>query len=128
MYYNPNTSKSLSFEDLKAFLNVSFPEGREQIQEWLLVHDNPPAEEGKIPVKSAIEMQDGIPIQTYILEEASREEPKEEIDKNILRFNQISSKLGLVENAIIELAAMFANLQVYCTTGIEEMKKASKDS
>ena len=141
MYYNPNTSQSLSYEELKVLLNISFPDGREQIQEWLLVRDNPPAEEGKIPVKSVIEMQGGIPVQTYILEDASSEEPKEEVEESALvelaskldqvsvqsddlasRLDQISSQFSLVEGAIMDLAAMVSNLHVFCSNAVNEMK------
>lgn len=130
MYYNQNTNQMLSYQELKNFLNISFPEGREQINEWLLVRDSPPqAEEGKIPVKSSIEMQDGIPVQTYIFEDA----PAEDLDPSPTsqdsmqdKLKEITDQFALVDGAIMDLAAMISNLQVYCTNAVEEMKKASK--
>jgi hypothetical protein len=129
MYYNPKTKQAILDQELKALLNVSFPEGREQIQDWLLVRDNPPLMEGKISIKSSIEMQDGIPVQTYVFEDASAEdlEPSSTSqDATQDRLKEITDQFALVDGAIMDLAAMISNLQVYCTNAVEEMKKASK--
>lgn len=152
MYYNPNTNQSISSQELKNLLNISFPEGREQIQEWLLVHDELSEQEGKIAIKDSIVLKDGKAIQTYQYEDVPISENSETSIQNIVQHeieryrneqkhyrdemeseevqssNAEASSPSIVDGAIMELAAMIANLQVYCTTAIEEMKKTSKDS
>lgn len=137
MYYNPSTKETLSEQDLKNLLNVSFPEGREQVGEWLFVHDNrPEPKEGKVAVKSTIKIKDGKAVQTYrqksipeSVPQASVEERIKEVEDAISALKQgvpedsnIIQKVSVIEGAIVDLAAMIANLQTYCINSINELK------
>lgn len=137
MYYNPSTKETLSEQDLKNLLNVSFPEGREQVEEWLFVHDNrPEPKEGKVAVKSTIKVKDGKAVQTYrqksipeSVPQASVEERIKEVEDAVSALKQsapedsnIIQKVSVIEGAIVDLAAMIANLQTYCINSINEIK------
>ena len=137
MYYNPSTKETLSEQDLKNLLNVSFPEGREQVGEWLFVHDNrPEPKEGKVAVKSTIKVKDGKAVQTYrqksipeSVPQASVEERIKEVEDAVSAIKQTASedsniiqKISVIEGAIVDLAAMIANLQTYCINSINEIK------
>ena len=137
MYYNPSTKETLSEQDLKNLLNVSFPEGREQVGEWLFVHDSrPEPKEGKIAVKSTVKVKDGKAVQTYrqksipeAVSQTSVEERIKEVEDAVSAIKQSASedsdiikKVSVIEGAIVDLAAMIANLQTYCINSINEIK------
>ncbi len=137
MYYNPSTKETLSEQDLKNLLNVSFPEGREQVGEWLFVHDShPEPKEGKVAVKSTIKIKDGKAVQTYrqksipeSVSQASVEERIKEVEDAVSALKQsapedsnIIQKVSVIEGAIVDLAAMIASLQTYCINSINELK------
>ena len=137
MYYNPSTKETLSEQDLKNLLNVSFPEGREQVGEWLFVHDSrPEPKEGKVAVKSTIKIKDGKAVQTYrqqvlkeSVQEPSIEERIKEVEDAVSALKQsapedsdLAQKVSIIEGAIVDLAAMIANLQTYCISSINELK------
>lgn len=130
MYYNPDIKQTLSDQDLKNLLNVSFPEGREQVQEWLLVHDNvPDPEEGKISVKTGIKMQDGISMQTYIREDVSIDEEGFEDNSSeelFSRLEQITERFAIIDGAIKDLAEMISNLHAFCSNAVQRMEEKLK--
>ena len=137
MYYNPSTKEILSEQDLKNLLNVSFPEGREQVGEWLFVHDErPEPKEGKVAVKSTVKIKDGKAVQTYrqkslpeAVQQASVEERIKEVEDAVSALRQeapessdLAQKVSIAEGAIADLAAMMASLQTYCISSINELK------
>ena len=137
MYYNPSTKETLSEQDLKNLLNVSFPEGREQIGDWLLVHDDRPTpDKGYAAVKSEIRIVNGKAVQTYRAEKLDEPVQQESFENRIKEIEDavdelkteaagdaaLAQKISIVEGAIIDLAAMMANLQTYCINAVNELR------
>ena len=76
MYYNPETQEKISRRELCVLLNSSIPEGAEETDGWYLLHDGdvPHADESQMVVEGPVELTNGIYIQTWTLQDKSKEQ------------------------------------------------------
>lgn len=100
MYYNPQSTELMEDDELKRFLNVSFPNGEETVMDWHLLHyDAPKVDSNQIVIPDKIEMINGRYVQTYRIEEsAETAEPAMDVS--------IEKRISAIEAGLAELAAL----------------------
>ena len=100
IYYNPKTEKKMSYNGLKNKLNVSFPKGEEQVEDWYLLHNDtfPKVEGTQRIVQDTIVLKDGKYYQTFKVGEKP-------LTKTIIDNN---SRIAALEEGVAELAKLIA--------------------
>ena len=132
MYYNPETREKLDRRQLKALLNMSFPEGEEQVEGWYLLRNGeaPETVYGEHVVPGDIELIDGHYVQTYEVAGVPLPRPQAledrltdienaltaihdtQTDLEHLSENgvSVSERLSELEDAIVELAELITEV------------------
>lgn len=108
---------------LQNHINASFPDGTEEILGWHLVDEEakrPVLGDGQKAVKSEIILEDGKYFQTYAVEE---NEAIQNVQSNAM---QDSSRIAILERAVVELAQMMSNFEDYRAYREEMERSASR--
>lgn len=109
MYYNPETKEILDSQKLRNLLNVSFPEGIEQVQNWYLIDQNserPQIGPDQTLIKDQILEIGGRYVQTYTIKTLPSS-PLPDIDSTM------EERINFLEDAMADLAQMVSNLEDY---------------
>lgn len=109
MYYNPETKKTASKEEIMVLFNASFPDSTEEVNGWHLVDEMalyPSLEEDQIAVAEGIELQDGKYVRTYSVKDAPAPAAAP-VDESL------EAKYARLEQAFLDLAQMVSNLEDY---------------
>ena len=109
MYYNPETKKTASREDLMVQFNASIPESAEEVNGWHLIDEQilyPSLEASQIAVPEGIELHEGKYARTYSVKDVPA--PSAPIADDTLE-----AKYARLEQAFLDLAQMVSNLEDY---------------
>lgn len=109
MYYNPETKKTASKEEIMVLFNASFPDTTEEINGWHLVDESvlyPALEVDQIAVAEGIELHDGRYVRTYSVKDAPAPAVTP-VDESL------EAKYARLEQAFLDLAQMVSNLEDY---------------
>lgn len=110
MYYNPETKKTASKEELMVLFNASIPDTAEEVNGWLLVDEQafyPVLQENQIAVPEGIEVRDGKCIRTYSIKDGIPSNPSSYSDESL------EARYSRLEQAFLDLAQMVSNLEDY---------------
>ena len=110
MYYNPETKKTASKEEIMVLFNSSFPDNTEEVYGWHLIDEQalyPTLEENQIAVPEGIELHDGIYARTYSVKEVQKPSGASSTDESL------EAKYARLEQAFLDLAQMVSNLEDY---------------
>lgn len=121
MYYNPETKKTASKEEIMVLFNASFPDTTEEINGWHLVDESvlyPALEVDQIAVAEGIELHDGRYVRTYSVKDAPAPASAPTDDS-------LETKYARLEQAFLDLAQMVSNLEDYRML-YEKEKEASE--
>ena len=111
MYYNPETKKTASREDLMVQFNASIPESAEEVNGWHLVDEQilyPSLEASQIAVPEGIELHEGKYARAYSVEDIP-------VSSTLDADNSLEAKYARLEQAFLDLAQVVSNLEDYRT-------------
>lgn len=123
MYYNPETQKTASKEDIMVLLNASFPDSTAEIGGWHLVDESllyPSLEQNQFAVPESIELHDGIYARTYSIQECANPVPSHSGDGE----ESLQEKYERLEQAFLDLAQIVSNLEDYRMLAEKEREEA----
>ena len=104
MYYNPQSKEIMEADELKCFLNASFPENEEVVLDWNLIHDDfPEISSSQSAIPDKIEEIDGKYFQTYKIVEIG---PVHD-DSNLQAT--LEERISAIESGIVEIAQILSN-------------------
>ena len=109
MYYNPETQKTASKEEIMVLFNASFPDTTEEVNGWHLIDESilyPALEANQIAIQEGIELHDGRYARTYSVKDAPAPAPAPVDDS-------LEAKYARLEQAFLELSQMVSNLEEY---------------
>ena len=111
MYYNPETKKTASKEEIMVLFNASFPDTTEEVNGWHLIDESvlyPALEASQIAVPEDIELHDGRYARTYSVKDVpASPAPSVPLDESL------EAKYARLEQAFLELSQMVSNLEEY---------------
>ena len=122
MYYNPETKKTASREDLMVQFNASIPESAEEVNGWHLIDESilyPSLENGQTAIAEGIELHNGKYARTYSVKDASASSVQPIADESL------EAKYARLEQAFLDLAQMVSNLEDYRMLAEREKEEAS---
>ena len=111
MYYNPETKKTASKEEIMVLFNASFPDTTEEINGWHLVDESilyPALEANQIAVQEGIELHEGRYARTYSVKDAPAP-----ASSSVPMDDSLEAKYARLEQAFLELSQMVSNLEDY---------------
>lgn len=111
MYYNPETKKTASREDLMVQFNASIPESAEEVNGWHLVDEQilyPSLEASQIAVPEGIELHEGKYARVYSVEDIP-------VSSTLDADNSLEAKYARLEQAFLDLAQVVSDLEDYRT-------------
>lgn len=120
MYYNPETKKTASREDLMVQFNASIPESADEVNGWHLIDEQvllPSLEANQVAVPEGIELRDGVYARAYSVKEV--QPTKTPVD------DSIEAKYARLEQAFLDLAQMVSNLEDYRVLAEKEKEEAA---
>ena len=110
MYYNPETQKTASREELMVLFNASIPDSADEVNGWHLVDEEflyPALEPNQTAVPEGIELRDGKYVRTYSVKEIHSVPHSAPVDESL------EARYERLEQAFLDLAQMVSNLEDY---------------
>ena len=124
MYYNPETQKTASKEDLMVLFNASIPDAADEVNGWHLIDETalyPVLEPNQTAVQEGIELRDGRYVRTYSVKEVQPAAHSEPVDESL------EARYERLEKAFLDLAQMVSNLEDYRMLYEREREEASQN-
>ena len=121
MYYNPETKKTASREDLMVQFNASIPESAEEVNEWHLIDEQilyPSLEASQIAIPEGIELHEGKYARVYSVKDVPASSAPAADDT-------LEAKYARLEQAFLDLAQMVSNLEDYRILAEREKEEAA---
>lgn len=125
MYYNPETQKTASKEDLMVLFNASIPDAADEVNGWHLIDETtlyPVLESNQTAVQEGIELRDGRYVRTYSVKEVQPAPQSGTVDESL------EARYERLEKAFLDLAQMVSNLEDYRMLYEREREEASQNS